>query len=113
MFSYPGAFSAFSTKIDVAHAMGEIDDRTRDDLHTLRDLRNAFAHPPGLLHFDLDEMRKVLAKFHDYSPDEDQLTFFGSKLDELWTALHPKLDTALMMKVFRDMKKPRTSRDRS
>ena len=41
-----GAIDGFSGKIVIAFALGLITERVREDLHTLRRLRNVFAHSP-------------------------------------------------------------------
>jgi DNA-binding MltR family transcriptional regulator len=44
LFDYPGPLSSFASKIDLAYAQGLISVEERMDLHTLRDVRNKFAH---------------------------------------------------------------------
>jgi DNA-binding MltR family transcriptional regulator len=47
-----GIVGTFGTKIDMSHALGAIDAKTRDDLHSIRKIRNAFAHGAEALSFD-------------------------------------------------------------
>ena len=44
MFSYLGPLGTFGTQIDVGFAIGVFTGQTRYDLHTIRDIRNKFAH---------------------------------------------------------------------
>lgn len=44
VFSYPGALSSFSAKIDLCFALGGITQEMRDDLNIIRDVRNKFCH---------------------------------------------------------------------
>jgi hypothetical protein len=80
----------------MSRAMGLINDATRHDLHVLRDIRNEFAHPKKRTHFDLDEMRALLAKFRGFDRRMDRLVFFGKKIDDLWDAISPLLKTGTM-----------------
>jgi DNA-binding MltR family transcriptional regulator len=58
--------SQFSTKIDIAFAIGAIDGTTRQNLHALRGIRNEFSHPKKDIHFHLEEVRDLLKKFKSY-----------------------------------------------
>src|ERR1022692_4845216 len=60
LFDYPGALSAFSSRIDVAYALGLIKDDMRAALHKARELRNTFAHSPERLSLTDAEPLKLL-----------------------------------------------------
>lgn len=83
-----GPLSHFSTRIDLAFALGDIDDDTRHDLHVLRTLRNQFAHSTNFVHFDDGAMRRKLAEFRRYDSQMDRLAFFGKKIDEIWAGIN-------------------------
>ena len=44
MFEGYGPLGSFSSKIDIAHALGFIDARASRSLHAVREIRNEFAH---------------------------------------------------------------------
>jgi hypothetical protein len=47
-----GPFRSFSTKIAMGYAFRMYDEKTRDALHIIRHIRNAFAHSKKLIEFD-------------------------------------------------------------
>ena len=82
-----GPLRSFHSKIELAHALGTIDEKTRKDLHIVRAVRNAFAHSKKLLDFDdnliraellaancmREKIKKVLRQF----PDAGKAYFAG------------------------------------
>jgi DNA-binding MltR family transcriptional regulator len=44
IFNYTGPVGSFGTRIDIGFAVGIYNDETLRDLHTIRKIRNAFAH---------------------------------------------------------------------
>jgi hypothetical protein len=59
-----GPLSAFGAKIILAHALGVIDDEDREDLDTLRYIRNAFAHSVTPIKFDDEAVKKLCVALH-------------------------------------------------
>jgi hypothetical protein len=53
----------FSSRIDLAHAVGFVTDDTRHDLHLIRKIRNDFAHKVDLHSFDGPPIRDRCAQF--------------------------------------------------
>lgn len=51
--------SSFSAKIDLGFALGHYGDRTKCDLHRVREIRNAFAHARRLIDFSTPEVAQV------------------------------------------------------
>lgn len=62
LFSGYGPLSGFSAKIDVATAMGLLDEHMRADLHKIRLLRNDAAHIESPFSFDSQESKKRLSE---------------------------------------------------
>ena len=91
-----GPFSALATRIEIVYAMGAIDETMRQDLNALRSIRNKFAHPTGHLHLELKEMRVLLHGFKGYDAKMDSFAFFTKKTDEMWAALKPKVENAML-----------------
>lgn len=69
----PGALSDFADKIEVAYALGIIEQTVRDDLHTIRIIRNSFAHSMFRLSMQSTEVSDLLGKINlglsDYMGD--------------------------------------------
>lgn len=62
LFTGLGPLSHFSSKIDLAVAMALIDRDLARDLHTLRKIRNEFAHSTTELHHDDEPVATLLQK---------------------------------------------------
>src|SRR5262245_6781819 len=62
-FSKPALLNSFYSKIITGYALGIYDDGIRDNLHIVRNIRNAFAHSRKLIRFDhpavVNELRKA------------------------------------------------------
>jgi hypothetical protein len=60
-----GPLHSFYSKIVTGYALGIYDDGIRDNLHIVRNIRNAFAHSKKLIQFDhpavVTELRKATA----------------------------------------------------
>lgn len=61
MQSENGPLHSFFSKITIAYAFKIIDEKTRDDMHIVRTIRNAFAHSRKIISFDDDLILKELA----------------------------------------------------
>jgi hypothetical protein len=57
MFTHHGALGTFGAKIDIAHAIGFIDENVHHDLDSIRNIRNAFAH--NILYAKYKKQKKV------------------------------------------------------
>ena len=53
-----GALSSFYNNIHLAYAMGLIDTITKEDLNTIRNVRNVFAHAMGHVSFETLEIKQ-------------------------------------------------------
>jgi hypothetical protein len=58
-FRYPGPLSTFAAKIDMAYLIDLFDKETRRELHTIRDIRNEFAHQLGKRDFEQHRIRDL------------------------------------------------------
>jgi DNA-binding MltR family transcriptional regulator len=58
-----GPLNSFSSKIAIGYALGIYDQALLSDLHIVRNIRNAFAHPKKLIQFDdravVEELKKA------------------------------------------------------
>src|SRR5690349_20803630 len=88
LFGVYGPLGSLKARIDIAFAFGFINEDVRRDLHTVRAIRNCFAHPKGIMHFDAKEVRKLVARFDGYKPETDPLPFFRRKADECIKAIN-------------------------
>lgn len=57
--------SSFSGKIDLAYAMGIFDETTKANLHTVREIRNTFAHTKRVLDFEDALIVSALSKIRE------------------------------------------------
>ena len=66
IFKAYGPLSSFKAKVDIAFALGLYDRKIRKDLHTVRRIRNKFAHSSEPMEFNhnqvADECRKLDTK---------------------------------------------------
>ena len=84
LFGRYGPLATFSAKIDIAYAMGKLTAAGRQDLHAIRNIRNAFAHASKRLHFRSDEMKELLRKVRNYDEQMDPYALFIKKIDQCW-----------------------------
>lgn len=61
LFDYTKPLGSFSGLIDIAYAMNVITRADRDDLHIIREMRNACAHAPRDISFETPEMQQAVA----------------------------------------------------
>jgi DNA-binding MltR family transcriptional regulator len=62
MFADRGPLGTFSSKIQMAYALGQIDSTVRDDLNCIRRIRNVFAHAKTSVTMDTPLVAKECAK---------------------------------------------------
>jgi hypothetical protein len=77
LFERDGALSTFYGTIHLAYAIGLINHDIRDDLNTIRQIRNAFAHSELVLDFKVPEVSTALKKLrvHTFSELKDPSLF--------------------------------------
>jgi DNA-binding MltR family transcriptional regulator len=64
LFTGTGPLSSFSTKIQLAYAMGIIGKKVRHDLDTIREMRNAMAHASKQINFETKEIVTLCRGLH-------------------------------------------------
>lgn len=65
MFSYPnGPLAEFNAKIAMGRALGIYDNRMRDDLRWIKNIRNAFAHVRFKVDFSTPEIQGAVDQLH-------------------------------------------------
>jgi hypothetical protein len=70
IFGGTGPLSNFSSKIDIAFAFGIVDAAMRTELHTIRKIRNKFAHTTEDIYFHTDSVVELCNQLSP-SPEED------------------------------------------
>ena len=73
------ALGTFSSRIDIAHALGFIDDPTWHDLHLARDIRNDFAHSVDLHSLDVPTVRDRCRAFECNKGWDDMRTRWSGR----------------------------------
>jgi DNA-binding MltR family transcriptional regulator len=82
LFEGYGPISSFSAKIDIAYALDIITEAIFDDLKTIKDIRNEFAHPKDLefLSFSSQEVFRHMKRLHSFDDSiTDYEKFFVQK----------------------------------
>jgi hypothetical protein len=74
LFSGTGPLSSFSAKTKLGFAMGIFGPRTRDDLDSVREIRNALAHAKRLFTFETPAIAAALRRLNCVSYRSDALT---------------------------------------
>jgi Mannitol repressor len=67
-----GGPSSFSARIRIAYAIGLISRRAADDLHSIRRIRNDFAHRPNGLSFETPQIESRVANFNILRAPRDE-----------------------------------------
>jgi len=62
LFDGTGPLATFSARIRIGYALGLFDRFIRDDLETIREIRNAFAHTKKVISFDSAEVSTVCTR---------------------------------------------------
>jgi hypothetical protein len=70
LFGANGPLGTFSSKVKIAFAFGLIDNKLRDDLDRVREIRNAFAHSMVAITFAARAVSKACAGFKNAFPSE-------------------------------------------
>ncbi|HEX3664784.1 MAG TPA: hypothetical protein VHU23_06105 [Rhizomicrobium sp.] len=113
IFDGPGSpLGSFSAKIALAAALGIIDPSEREDLDTIRIIRNAFAHSVTHVGWNDKEVSDLCETLHGYEPltssPDRMLTYGPRKLFlavvsmlyfKLWTYLGPEMQGWITGKV--------------
>jgi hypothetical protein len=63
LFAIARPLSSFSSKINLAYALGMIGSDLRDDFHNARDIRNLFAHDRALIRFSSQNVGAMVRNF--------------------------------------------------
>lgn len=72
IFGSNGGLSTFSSKIDMAYALGLLGKEAKSDLHKIRKMRNAFAHDHKPLNFSVSPFREHCNLFYYSFPGRIQ-----------------------------------------
>ena len=91
LFTGNGPLTSFYAKIDVAFALGILDENGRADFHFVRDIRNMFAHPRERMDFDHKEIASLLLGLPKNRRTGDNLQTFNQLVTDCFTHLLPIL----------------------
>jgi len=104
LFSERGPVAGFLNKIELAYAFGIVDGPMRDDLNSIRKIRNIFAHATAAISFDTDELAAECRKLNP-------MRLFGVEAKDLNKSATPRqhfvgLSIILMIKLLIDLLVP-------
>lgn len=92
MFKGHGPLATFSAKIEIGYLLGAYRAHTRKKMHTVREIRNAFAHSSTKITFKTQRIKDLCknlsgpvrkSKF-DLSPQEIRLVVQAKEVDNTW-----------------------------
>jgi hypothetical protein len=74
-----GALNSFFGKIHLGYALGLYDEKTRDNLDTIRQIRNAFAHTAQGISFETQEIREAVDGLHGSETEGEPFESFSEQ----------------------------------
>ena len=113
LFRGNGPLANFFAKIDLAFALDLIDQTTKTDFHTIREIRNKFAHAKSMAHFEKGELQSVFQKLKGWKKGADTRQLFDERMIALTQLLNSHIDHTIFHAAWRDAEKPEPSRDKS
>lgn len=85
LFTGFGPFASFSQRISACYAFGFIDSQLKNDLNTIKAIRNHFAHHPKEVSFETDKLRTLCSNLSTSKPfKNDEGEDFTVKEPKLW-----------------------------
>jgi len=110
LFEGYGALGNFAPRLDMAFAMGLIDEKLREDMVHIKDMRNLMAHSPSRADLHDPEVRSILSRLRGYTPDQDPLQFFFDRVQHCLRGLSELIDKLAQAKGITIALPPWTSR---
>jgi DNA-binding MltR family transcriptional regulator len=92
---FDGPLSNLSPKIDLARAMGLIDDDTRNDLRAIKNIRNVFAHAETPLCFTSPEIFDMVKKLPLWREEVATRMVFDAAVHRAELAIDGKISSLL------------------
>ena len=96
IFDGYGPLSTFAAKVDIAYALGLFDEATRNGLHTIRRIRNKFAHASKPLYFSDEKVAVLCRKLSPEATSNPQelrmiyMNYLSQTQDSIRLALLPR-----------------------
>jgi DNA-binding MltR family transcriptional regulator len=82
LFEGYGPIATFSAKIDIGYALSVFDDKVLADLRVIKEIRNEFAHPERLVHFDDEALPALTTKFSNPPEKMKPIQLYISRIVE-------------------------------
>ena len=102
LFNPNGPLDRLAAKVDVAFAFDVIDETTFTDLKAIKDMRNAFAHSPTMLHFGSAAIGPMIERLSGWSKDVDGRDLFVARVQAAFTIFQEQIKRAALVKAVRD-----------
>ena len=99
IFGGMGPLSTFSAKIEVAYMFELIDETARNDLATIKTVRNAFAHTTRSVHFDSSHFEKECRKLSNWVDGMKNKDCYLGRSRECYNLIRKKLDELIYSKA--------------
>lgn len=75
VFNFQGPCGSFSSRIQMAHALGIIDRSTRKQIELIKEMRNAAAHSFSPIRYDTPEIHAAIASFFPSRARKDVMSW--------------------------------------
>jgi DNA-binding MltR family transcriptional regulator len=72
LFNFNGAVGTFSSRANLAYCLGLIPENIYDDINTLRNIRNVFAHESSFLTFESEKIKPLCHTFKSHTLNKDK-----------------------------------------
>jgi DNA-binding MltR family transcriptional regulator len=92
IFTGYGPLSSFSSRIDLGFALKLFDGDIHHDLHSLRRLRNKFAHSTEHLHLASEAAVAIMQSLRGWTKDSSSPKFFSDKVHACIEALKAPIE---------------------
>ncbi|GGI24159.1 hypothetical protein [Bradyrhizobium guangdongense] len=87
-----GPLKYFKPKIDVAYMFGLIEPEVRNDLRTIADIRNAFAHTTRFVYFNSEHIAKLCRQLSSWRSATDNQTRYRDAALDCINAMKARVD---------------------
>lgn len=99
LFSGYGPLATFSGKIDIAYALRIVDDDLVGDLRAIKAIRNAFAHPDEVVHFESPELTRHFQKLTGWHKSCEVDHLFHERVVACANSLNQHVDAQTFVKA--------------
>jgi len=97
-----GPLSSFSAKIEIAYMFELIDKAMRDDLRTIKTIRNRFAHTTHFVYFESEQIARECRKLSNWKDGVNGQAIFQDRALECINHMQSKMNVLMYAKALKD-----------